>query len=182
MKLLLKLTFSIAFLALVSCAGNKEQANDNSISSNNDAKQDNDTINIEKVSAVFISPDSLQTEKRKQEVGEEDFYTGADDYLYYMSIASEYLDSQKLPIVEISGHKYIRFVGNDKNTQIVCTDTLSELWSIYFFDPAKKAMQVNMTAIEQEYADYYKKQKTTYNEVFCCMFFRSWTSVYAIGM
>ncbi|PKP05077.1 MAG: hypothetical protein CVU11_01390 [Bacteroidetes bacterium HGW-Bacteroidetes-6] len=159
MKLLLKLTFSITFLTLASCAGNKKQATENSnfTSSSNDAKQDTDTINIEKVSAVFISPDSLQTEKRKQEVGEEDFYAGADDYLYYMSIASGYLDSQKLPIVEISGHKYIRFVGNDKQTQLVCTDTLSELWTIYFFDPAKKAMQVNMTVIEHEYADYFEK-------------------------
>src|SRR5688572_25341352 len=50
---------------------------------------DRDTLTIDTKTAVFYQPDSLRIEKRKKEVGIEDFMTGADDYIYYINTSSE---------------------------------------------------------------------------------------------
>ena len=116
----------------------------------------NDTLIVDRQTAVFIEPDNLQIEKRKKQVGEEDFYTGADDYLFYMNAAHEFLDSFKLTILNAKDKKFVKFIHSDKTQQIIGLDKLDELWSIYFFDPTKKAKQVDMTMIVEEYKSYFK--------------------------
>ncbi len=43
-----------------------------------------DTLTVDKKAAVFYSPATVQIAKRKKEIGEENFYVGADDYLNYL--------------------------------------------------------------------------------------------------
>jgi hypothetical protein len=116
----------------------------------------NDTLIIDRKAAVFIEPDSLQIEKRKKQVGEENFYTGADDYLFYMNTAHEFLDSVKLTTLSAKDKMFIKFIRSDKTQEVIKLDKLDELWSIYFFDPMKKAKQVDMTIIDEEYKSYFK--------------------------
>jgi hypothetical protein len=116
----------------------------------------NDTLIVDKQAAVFIEPDSLRIEKRKKQIGEEDFYMGADDYLFYMNTAHEFLDSIKLTTLNAKEKKFIKFIRSDKTQQVIKLDKLPELWSIYFFDPTKKAKQVDMTLIDEEYKRYFK--------------------------
>ncbi len=117
-----------------------------------------DTLVVRDRVAVFYEPDTLRITKRKKEVGEQDFYTGADDYLYYMHLSREFIDSVKLPILTIKNKKFIKFISNDSSKQLVIIDTLPELWGVYFFDPSKKSKQVDIISIADEYSNYFKQQ------------------------
>lgn len=115
-----------------------------------------DTLTIDEKSAVFFQPDSLQIERRKKKAGETDFYAGADDYIFYMNSALQFLDSVKLKTVEARDKKYLRFVGRDASQQLIRIDTLSELWGMYFFEPSKTARLANVLDIDESYSSYYK--------------------------
>jgi len=115
-----------------------------------------DTLFINEKVAVFINPDSSRVEKQKKEGSEEEFYITANDYLYYMGTAREFLDSVKVRVIDVENEKVINFVSSTKQSQLITISKQPELWSIYFFDPAKKAKQVDMTAIEEEYEAYFK--------------------------
>ncbi|MDJ1471546.1 hypothetical protein QNI19_26970 [Cytophagaceae bacterium DM2B3-1] len=115
-----------------------------------------DTVVIDKRVALFISPDTIQIEKSKKELGEENFYVGADDYMFYMSNARDFLDSMKIATLDIQGKKFVKFMYSNKSQQIVALDTLPALWSIYFFDPNKKVKDVDMTMIKEEYENYFQ--------------------------
>ena len=116
----------------------------------------NDNLVTEKKTAVFIRPNAARIEKEKRKGGEEGFATTANDYLYYMSVAQEFLDSVKVPIVDVSDEKFIRFTANNKKSQLIEVSKLPELWSIYLFEPGKKAKQIDMTMTEEECKDYFK--------------------------
>ena len=115
-----------------------------------------DTLIIDRKAAVFYLPDSLQIEKRKKEIGEENFYIGADDYLNYLHTSNDFLDSVKLPVLYAENKKYLKFIGNNNSQTIIRLDTLSELWGIYLYDPGKKEKLVDMLTIEEEYNNYFK--------------------------
>lgn len=114
-----------------------------------------DTLIVNEVAAIITEPDSLQIERRKKNVGEEDFYIGADDYLYYLNQSHNFLYSVKVNTIVAKDKKFILFVGSDKSHHLIKTDTLSELWNIFFFDPKKKMKKIDMTAIEDEYKRYF---------------------------
>lgn len=114
-----------------------------------------DTLVVTQMAAVFYEPDSLQMEARKKEVGEEDFYIGADDYLFYFNTAHEYLQKTGLPLLRAQNKKYLKFVGANSQVNLIRLDTLPELWGIFFFQPAKALESVEMTMIEEAYKAYY---------------------------
>lgn len=151
-------------LALASCATNdsaKERANvadklsKAEVPSPPVSPGETDTLVVDAKAAVFYQPDSLQIEARKKEAGEEDFRAGMDDYLYYMNQSWQYLEGQRLPVLDAKGTKFIKFVTAN-GIQLVRLDTLSELWGVYLFDPSKGAYKADMTAVEAEYKNYYK--------------------------
>jgi len=116
----------------------------------------NDTLVIEKKAAIFIRPNDVRIDKEKKKGDEEGFATTANDYLYYMATAQEFLDSVKVPIVDVSNEKFIRFTANNKKGQLIEVGKLPELWSIYLFEPGKKAKQVDMAMVEEEYGSYFE--------------------------
>ncbi|RNI31832.1 hypothetical protein EFY79_21050 [Hanamia caeni] len=115
-----------------------------------------DTLTIDRKSAVFFQPDSLQMEERMKKVGEKDFRAGADDYIYYINISAEFLEKQGLPVMNAKGKKYLKFVTSDKKAELVKLDTLSELWGMYLFDPEKKPHYADIIEIEDDYKNYFK--------------------------
>lgn len=115
----------------------------------------NDTLIIDRKAAVFFEPDSLQIEKRKAAIGEDNFFIGVEDYAYYLSMSHDYLDSARLRLLDARGKRFLKFIGNQPPNQIIRLDTVPELWGIYFFEPAKKAKRINMTMIEEEYRGYF---------------------------
>ncbi|HEY4967557.1 MAG TPA: hypothetical protein VII28_14225 [Puia sp.] len=132
--------------------------NDSSVNvKNQEPKVENsDTLIIYKKAAVFFSPDTMQIAKRKMEIGEDNFYAGADDYLNYLQTSHDFLDSVKLLILDAKDKKYLKFIRYDKSQSIIKLDTLKELWGVYLFDPREKEKLAAMTTIDEDYKDYFK--------------------------
>jgi hypothetical protein len=157
------LIFSCIF---VSCKDTTEETRNDIPSSQVDSSQitqkviagiiSGDTLIVIRKAAVFIQPDSLNIEVRKKAVGEKNFYAGADDYLYYINASHEFLDTNNVTILDANGKKYLKFIYDDKTHQTLKLDTLPDLLNIYFFIPSKKAKQIDMTIIVDEYKTYFK--------------------------
>lgn len=116
-----------------------------------------DTLIVKEKGAVFFEPDSTQIEKRKREVGEENFYVGTDDYLYYMQQCHTFLSNRKFKIFEgLQRMRIIKFVMANNKIDIVNLDTLAELWGVFLFDPLKQPYQIDLTQVETEFKAYYR--------------------------
>lgn len=115
-----------------------------------------DTIVIKSQIAIIIEPTDKQIEKRKKEVGEEDFYIGADDYMFYLNESSETFRKNKLEVLNIKNGKILNFQLENGNNAILELNDEDELWQIYLFDPKLKPKKIDMTDSENEYKTYFK--------------------------
>ena len=66
------------------------------ISCKTDKKNEFFEIKLTEKSVVGISPDSIQIVEMKKEYGEDDFYTVADDIMWYNGQMLEVIDSLKI--------------------------------------------------------------------------------------
>jgi len=71
--------------------------------------QNEDTLIVNQVCAVLFHPDSVGIEKLKKENNEEDFYTIADDNLYYIAGAREYLEERSIRTID-TNKRFLRFI------------------------------------------------------------------------
>lgn len=114
-----------------------------------------DTLFNTKRSAISVWQDTATLDKRRKQYGDDGFYTGADDDVYYSSVADSFLQSRHLPVIMAEGYKYLKFVQTDKTITVVKIDTLQQIYKMYFFDPSKKPYDVDVTDIENEYNKFY---------------------------
>jgi len=135
---------------------NKKATRHNNVKSNAHTGQ-RDTLIIDKKEAVSVMLDSLTLEKRKKEWGDTAFYVGADDGNYYDYIADSVLEQKHLPMISADGYHYLKFVQNNGATTLIRIDTLSEITTLYFFDPSKPPHNSDVVNIEEEYKNYYKR-------------------------
>lgn len=119
-------------------------------------KVKNDTLVIENRSAIIYEPTDERINKLKKEVGEEDFYIAADDYLFYLNDSYKYLESQKMKIVMTKNDKVLKFILADKSITTIKLDLEKEIWGIYLFDPKQKPKKIDMTATADEFKEYTK--------------------------
>ncbi|NTS41852.1 hypothetical protein HRG84_13125 [Flavisolibacter sp. BT320] len=147
--------FTFCFAACGHPASNKTAATDTLQPPSAIAKANTDTLVIRTTAAVFTEPDSIQLATRKQAVGEETFYAGADDYIFYLNEVHTFLDSTNLKRIVAKNKKYLLFIGNNNTKQLIRLDSLPELWNVYFFHPEKDAKQVDITSIAEEYKNYF---------------------------
>lgn len=171
MKIIALITFIV--LSFISCNEKdkkslKESNNQNSIQKKIEllnvkmskskilVKSNNDTLVIENRSAVIYEPTDIRINKLKKEGGEEDFYTAADDYLFYLNQSNKYLESKKIKIVMTKSNKVLKFISIDKSVTIIKLDLESEIWGIYLFDPKQKPKKIDMMDITEEYKEYTK--------------------------
>lgn len=165
-----KLVF-LAIFTLISCNQivNQKEDNLNSVTTISEKKVANkktdiaeisknriDTIVIKNQTAIIIEPTDKQIEKRKKEVGEEDFYIGADDYMWYLNESTETFRKNKLNVLNIKNGKIIKFEMENGNNAILELSGEEELWQIYLFDPKLKPKKIDMTDSENEYKTYFK--------------------------
>ena len=115
-----------------------------------------DTITVKSEFAIIIEPTEKQIEKRKKEVGEEDFYIGADDYMFYINESTNTFNKNKLKVLYIKNDKIINFEFENGNNAILELNDENELWQIYLFDPKLKPKKIDMTDSENEYKNYFK--------------------------
>ena len=115
-----------------------------------------DTISVKSQIAIIIEPTEMQIEKRKKEVGEEDFYIGADDYMFYINESTKTFNKNKLKVLNIKNDKIINFEFENGNNAILEFNEEGELWKVYLFDPKLKPKKIDMTDSENEYKNYFK--------------------------
>src|SRR5471030_2376653 len=125
------LSFLFLFLALTACknSGTKKRSTKKHVAKTEIAKGYDSLITTP--CAVLISPTSYQIDTMKKRQGE-DFYTAADDYVYYMSQSGSYLDSIKEKQVIKSAKGVLAFKTNTGEIFRLKLDTL--YWSILLFN------------------------------------------------
>jgi hypothetical protein len=134
----------------------EKKVENNKIENTETSKEKIDTIVIKNQTAIIIEPTDKQIEKRKKEVGEEDFYIAADDYMWYLNESTETFRKNKLNVLNIKNGKTIKFEMENGNNAILELNGEEELWQIYLFDPKLKPKKIDMTNSENEYKTYFK--------------------------
>ncbi len=145
----------LPLLLFCSCgtpAGPQNNGQTNGIRNSNDNR---DTLVITYKAAVYYQPDSARIAQAKSE-NEADFYTAADDNLYYMQASRKFLDSIHMTILDAKGKKFLKFVLPGNQHTIIKLDTLTTLWGLYFFDGVKPPQEADMTTPDISYSDYFK--------------------------
>jgi len=118
-----------------------------------------DTLFVTTRSGVAIWLDTITLEKRRKQSGDTDFYIGADDDVYYSSIADSILKAQKLPLVDTRQYgecKFIKFERNNGIATVIKIDTLSKIYTLYLFDPYKAPHEADITIMDDEYKKFYR--------------------------
>lgn len=59
------------------------------------------TFHLKEPSIIIVQMDSIEIDSLKTKYGKEEFYTGADDLMWYNSMLIEKCDSLKTPIITI---------------------------------------------------------------------------------
>jgi hypothetical protein len=120
-------------------------------------KENKDTLIVTAKCAVRINLDTGQLDKLRKKYGDEAFYTGADDGVYYSSIADSLIHAKHLPLIANKQQKYLKFVQDNGAITMVKIDTLPQASNYYFFEPAKTPYEPDLLDIEEEYQKYYNR-------------------------
>ncbi len=119
-----------------------------------------DTLTISGVAAVYLSPMGAWIEERKR-VNEDDFYTAADDYVWYKVHSRDFLESQDIKIVD-TDQRYINFIKDDGSHILLDRYIKDEEgwdrrgWGLYLFDGKQDPYDASMVDMEFEYEKYFK--------------------------
>jgi hypothetical protein len=125
-----------------------------------DAIPVNSIINeIDDSCALFKRPHQDEIVALKKEYGEDDFYTIADDNIFYQYQAKQFLESEGIETADVYDSRYVKFVNKDgKAIYIDLRAKYSQPWNLLFFIPGKDIKVVDVTIIEDEYKSYFKEK------------------------
>lgn len=117
-----------------------------------------DTLVIEKISAVFFHPDSVQLEKYKAVAVKLKYATSEHDCFYQMRNARSVLQKNwpKINIVECRNARYILFIKKDNSKIFVDLDS-RDICGLLLFDRQKDPLVTDMMNIDRD-LEYYFRQ------------------------
>ncbi len=118
-------------------------------------RESGDTAFVSGRIALFFGPDSIQIEKLKAG-NEEEFYTAADDYLFYIAQTREYIDSTDL-VNKTTDKNIFIFIKNNGDRKILKSNSTDNIWGLYFFDGVKDPMPVDVVDAHEDYKNYFIK-------------------------
>lgn len=102
--------------------------------------------------AVFIRPTIHQIDSMKSRPDSNDFYIGADDYIYYMYTTRKFLDSVKLKQIVRDSQGAILFKSN--TGQVFKMDLNDLRWAVILFNGKAKPIIADITDITGDYKTY----------------------------
>ena len=108
-------------------------------------------INLTEKTVVGISPDSIQIEEMKNEYGEDDFYTVADDVMWYNGQMLEVIDSLKIEYVHTD--KRLVRIKTPKDQIEIDNDTSRVKWRYIYFN-GKETLEKDVFEIIDLYKFY----------------------------
>lgn len=117
-------------------------------------EEESKTETIDFDCAVLIYPTDEQIEEMKKTIGEEDFYTVADDNNWYQAVVIDLVDS--LHIRKITANeRYLKFKGLDGSwTLDIRKDNLPS-WNLIFFKRTKEPEIVSAAGMSIEQVKAY---------------------------
>lgn len=109
-----------------------------------------DTVVIDRESAVFYYPDSLQMEKIKSVNENRVYATITHDCYYQMQNARNVirLHWPRIRIVEVNKARYLLFVKKDKRKVCIDLNAKNDICGLFLFDPKKDPELVDMPNID----------------------------------
>lgn len=116
-------------------------------------KQANDAP-IQGPCAVFVAPTPEQIDSLKVKLGDEKFYTVADDNMLYISKSRTFLEGKKVTIINKDALGTIKFKKADG--KIVEQKLMGMMWSVILFNGKSDPIVANMPDLEKDYNAYMK--------------------------
>ena len=105
------------------------------------------SLELQQPTVVVVEFDSLEIEAYKNDIGEEDFYTGADDLMYYDAMMRTKMQSLNIPVVNTE--KDVVHINNDTDNITIVKDTTFSLYSYFYFDGKKLIKTDVMDLLDQ---------------------------------
>lgn len=130
MNKLLLLTFFI----LLSCKSDKKPHEKTFAVTTSKLKHKISPINIKNPSVIVVEFDDVQLDRLKK-INEEDFYTAADDVMWYDAQLKQKMDSLRIPIVRSKKDTIELHMPTSKF--VIIKDTAQGIYTYYFYDGKK---------------------------------------------
>lgn len=159
----------IAAIILLVCSCSQSPENNNSQIKKNETSKPvlikkppssfGDTVVIDRKSAVFYNPDSLQMERIKL-VNERNVYATITHDCYYMMQNARNVIRQHWPrirIVEVIKARYLLFVKADKSKICIDLNVKNDICGLFLYDPKKDPELVDMPNINTSMGFYFGK-------------------------
>jgi hypothetical protein len=117
-----------------------------------------DTLVINRISAVFYDPDSLQLNKIQAITKKELYETNVHNCLYLMRNARMVLKKYwpHIHIIESSEYRYLLFIKADNSQTCIDLDTKEDMCGILLFDRKKEPELIDMMNIDTALGFYFK--------------------------
>jgi len=118
----------------------------------------NDTVIVDRASAVFYNPDSLQKEKIKAVNEERVYATITHDCFYMMQNARDVIRKHwpQIRIVEVIKARYLLFVKKDKSKTVIDLNNKNDICGLFLFDPKKDPVPVDMPNVDTILGFYFE--------------------------
>ncbi len=117
-----------------------------------------DTLVINRISAVFYNPDSLQLNKIQAIIKKELYETNVHNCFYLMRNARMVLKKYwpHVHIIETSEYRYLLFIKADNSQTCIDLDTKEDMCGILLFDRKKEPELIDMMNIDTALGFYFK--------------------------
>ena len=119
----------------------------------------NDTLIINKISAVFYNPDSLQLNKIQAITKNELYETDVHNCFYLMRNARMVLKKYwpQITIIETSNARFLLFVKKNTSRTIVDINSKNDIGGIFLFDMEKEPELIDMMNVNTALGFYFNK-------------------------
>jgi hypothetical protein len=117
-----------------------------------------DTLVINRISAVFYNPDSLQLNRIQAITKKEIYETDVHNCFYLMRNARMVLKKYwpHIHIIETSEYRYLLFIKADNSQTCIDLDAKEDMCGIFLFDRKKEPELIDMMNIDTALGFYFK--------------------------
>jgi hypothetical protein len=118
-----------------------------------------DTLTVIMPAVVFYQPDSMQLKRIKMVTDKRIFDGSTHEYFYQQRNAHIFLKKYwpHLRIIDAKNLRFIQFVKADKSFELIDLDKMNDAYGMLVFDTHKPALFLDMTNIESQVPEYFKK-------------------------
>lgn len=157
------LTIPVFFLVLMSCTKNNHEdqlayPKEKTTIKTKPPSTYQKILIVTEACALFYRPDSLQNEKIKAITQLQAFEASTHNFLCQQKYAHRLLARRwpKLRIIEVRNTRFLFFIKKDYSFEITDLDKLRDAYGLIVFDRIKDPLQIDMTNVDTQVADYFK--------------------------